>query len=185
MCNNLLIVLITIFLSTSLWSQNQIKIDDLTVLIGSWKSQLDEKYKDHPRIKKVNSELKGHLTVFEWGVDKKIIHLSVYYLDRPNIGDTIKFIEGMIIPNPATGELKMIEYNAESDIYFEGDYQLDEYQNIIRHYEVGFSNGTSTKFKEQWIWRDKSKKSFEWHTAMYKDGVFQEGDIIVNYNKIE
>ena len=162
----------------------QIEIDELGSLVGTWKSEIDQKYKDHPMIKKFNPELKGQLTTFRWGVENKIIHMSIYDLDKPNEGDTTLIIEGMIVPNPFEQVIKLIEFGGDSEIYFEGKYDLDKDGNIVRHYEASFDKKHLNKFRERWEWEDDSKTSFLWYTDTFRNGTYEQGDIVVRYVKL-
>ncbi len=159
-------------------------IEDLAPLVGSWRSQVGIEYKDHPMIKRLNPDRKPNLMTFRWGVGKKVMHVSIYNLDRPNPGDTTLFIEGSLMPNPADTTVVMLEFNAESDIFFDGIYSLDASGNVIRTYVVGFTNGSTMKFKERWIWADDKKQAFYWHTSTFKNGKYEEGEIVVTNTKI-
>ena len=163
----------------------EIATNPLQNLIGNWKSSLDKKYKDHPVIKKVNPELKGHIISFKWGASKEVLRLSIYNLDRPSKGDTIKFIDGIIVPDNTLRALKMIEYNVDSDIYFDGTYSFDKSGNITRNYTASFDNGSSAKFREKWIWQNENKTHFKWYTERFENDKFIDTGIVVDYYKIE
>lgn len=180
----LTILMFLLVVSISAQTKN-ITIDDLSSLEGTWKSQLEKKYENHPMIKKLNPDRRPDLMKFTWGVDKKIMHMSISNIDRPSMNDTTLFIEGILIPNPADTSVRMVEFNAQSDIYFSGFYTLDGDGNIIRVYEVGFTNGTTMKFREKWVWVDDQKQAFDWYTEAYQNGEYKTGDIVVRNTKLK
>ena len=54
---------------------------------------------------------------------------------------------------------------------------------ILSYYEVGFANGSRSKFRERWVWTDENKRSFEWYTDSFINGEYMEGEIVVRLHK--
>ncbi len=157
----------------------------LEPLIGKWRSSLDPRYKDHPMIKRFNPDLKPNELVFKWGEEKKIIHVADIQIDQPADGQNTRFIEGMVLWNPAEKKMVMVEYNVQDDLYFEGEYRILEDGKIIqRIYTTAFPDGSVGKFREQWVWDDLEKKSFKWITESFRNGKFVTSEIVPEYHRI-
>ncbi len=153
----------------------------LTPWIGIWESRLDPKYADHPMIRRFNPELKGHELELAWGVNREIVHLKSWQLDRPEEGDRTLVMEGMLLLNPADGSMELVEYGAEQRIFHRGSYELGSDGELHRVYEAFFPSGDSRRFREVWRWQGPERDGFEWITQHLEGDEWISGDVVVDW----
>ena len=109
-----------LFLSFVAEVESASQLGELAPLVGTWCSELDAKYKDHPMVRQFNPDLKPQELIFAWGDDRAFLRFSIWDLDRPNDGDRTLVVRGLVLPNAATGELVLVDFNVPSSAAYLG-----------------------------------------------------------------
>ena len=135
-------------------------------------------------VRRFNPELKGQEITFAWGNLQESIHLRVYDLDRPAVGDRRLLIEGMIVRNPGTGDAEFASYNAVHDQYYRGRITLDEDGNVVRDYTTHFAAADSADFREVWAWTGENRSQFVWKTTRLGDDPPEADNVVVRWSRV-
>ena len=155
----------------------------LEPLVGKWISSIDEKYRDHPMVRRFNPELKSQEMNIRWGVDRQLLHLDIFDLDRPSKGDRTLLVEGMALLNPATSVTELVEFNGEQELLLRGRYELQPNGDVYRLYEALFSGNERRSFREIWRFTDDSRSSFVWITEHLENGDWTSGGVEVVWTR--
>ena len=173
--SGLTVLLAVMATSTLRASQSESSLESLDGFVGNWISHIDEKYRDHPMIKRFNPELLSQELQVRWGVDREVLHIKIIDLDRPERGDRRAVVEGSALRNPRTGLIEMTEYNAEQGVLLDGTMQMVEGSGLVREYEAHFEGHPVRRFRERWVFTDASRDSFQWLTESWSDGDSDDG----------
>jgi len=134
-------------------------------------------------VRRFNPDLKGQELVIEWGPQRRFLRLAIYDLDRPNPGDRTPLIDGLVLPDPAAGGMRLVEFNIASNGLFVGRWSVLPSGDVVRQYELSFADGQKGTFRELWRWIAGERDAFAWHTETYREGAFVPGDIVVEWRK--
>lgn len=149
---------------------------DLASLVGTWRSELDPKYHDHPMVRRFNPELAAHEMKIDWGPEQDYLRITLR-----EEGPEAPHMEGFGLPDAELGNAFMVEYNVEQDLLFRGHHGVLDNGDIERIYRVVYRDGSTARYRELWHWRDMDRSSFDWITFQDVDGNWVEGEIIVRW----
>lgn len=163
----------------------QAPLEDLAPLVGTWCSELDPRYHDHPMVRRFNPELQSHAMVFEWGPERAYVRIRLHQPDYPRQDPGGPYIEGLVLYDAATAEIRMVEYNAQDRLLFRGTYAVQANGDVLRTYVVTYRDGSTGRYREFWRWQDSARTAFDWITEQERDGTWVRGEVIVSWRRAE